>query len=81
MGARPSKSPRTTPSPSVGRQLVRAAAAGWVSVGILVSATGCGPPKYRYHFSTKGGADRFPIASEATPAQADGGVDGRPAAR
>ena len=81
MGARPSKSPRMTSSRSVGRLAVISVIAASVSVGILVSATGCGPPKYRYHFSTKGGAERFPIPIGATQTQADGGVEDRSSVR
>jgi hypothetical protein len=56
----------------VGRSLV----AVLVSASMAVAALGCGPPRYRYHFSTKGGAERFPIVSQPPPPQADAGTDG-----
>lgn len=31
-----------------------------LALALAGMVAGCGTPKYRYHFSTKGGAERFP---------------------
>jgi hypothetical protein len=42
-----------------------------ISFGVLAAA--CGPPRYRYHFATKGGAERFPLDLASPPSAPDAG--------
>jgi hypothetical protein len=53
----------------------RRSAALVVALVLGALGAGCGTPKYRYHFSTKGGAERFPRDRAPAPTPDAGAAD------